>query len=726
MGISNGRIGRTGLGSEGCLERERRWLEVHDLTEKEARERALRLRREIREHQYRYYVLDAPTIPDSEYDKLYRELQDIERRFPSLVTPDSPTQRVGGEVSPAFRSVPHRSPVLSLSNAFSEGEVMAFVRRVQEFAGESRPVTYVVEPKIDGLSVILRYENGLLALGLTRGDGLTGEDVTRNVRTVKAVPLQLRGLPGEESVPEFLEVRGEVYLPKDDFVRLNEERKEAGLPLFANPRNAAAGSLRQLDPRVTARRPLRALFYEIREMIAPGDASGVLFPDPGDPAASPTTTETGTLEFLKGLGFPVPAYTTATSASELVSSISKWDEHRRTLPYDTDGIVIKLDDRELARRMGFTGHSPRASLAYKFPAEQVETKVLDIILQVGRTGVLTPTAILEPVRVSGSTVSRATLHNEDVIREKDVRIGDTVVLQKAGDVIPEIVSVIKEKRTGDEREFHWPDVCPACGGEVLRFPGEAAHRCTGMSCPAQLREKLIHFASRDAMDIRGLGPAVVDALLDSGLVKDAGDLYSLTAEEIRSLPRQGEKSAEKLIDAIDASRQRPLARLLFALGIRHVGQSASYSLADRFRSLDAFLNAGPDELAEVPDIGPLTANSIVRTRSQPSVTELIAKLKRAGVKAAVSQDEPARSPGGSLTGQTFVITGGLPGMTRQEAEEKIRELGGTVSSSVSKKTSAVIVGENPGSKLDKARELGIRIIPAEEFVAMAQGRGSRI
>jgi DNA ligase (NAD+) len=690
------------------------------VTENEARERVMWLRREIREHQYRYYVLDAPTIPDSEYDKLHRELEDLERRFPSLVTPDSPTQRVGGDVSPAFRSIPHRRPVLSLSNAFSEDEVRAFVRRVNEFAGE-RNLTFVVEPKIDGLSVILRYEGGLLTLGLTRGDGFIGEDVTRNIRTVKAVPLRLRQSANEPPVPAFLEVRGEVYLPKEDFARLNEAREGEGLSTFANPRNAAAGSLRQLDPRITAKRPLRALFYEVREMVPSRGISSGLFPE-DDPASSPAATEVGMLEFLKALSFPVPPFTKASSADELVTSIGRWEEYRRTLSYDTDGIVIKPDDRLLALRMGFTGHSPRASLAYKFPAEQVETKVLDIILQVGRTGVLTPTAILQPVRVSGSTVSRATLHNEAIIREKDVRIGDTVVLQKAGEVIPEIVSVIKEKRTGGEREFHWPKTCPGCGGEVVKLPGEAAYRCTGMACPAQLREKLIHFASRDAMDIRGLGSAMVDALLDAGLVKDAGDLYSLTVEDIRSLPRQGEKSAENLISAIDASRERPLARLIFALGVRHVGQSASYSLAERFRSLDAFLSATEDELSGVPDIGPSTAESIVRARRQPSMVAVIDKLKKACLKAATSQEEHVSPPEGPLSGQTLVITGGLPGMTRQEAEEKIRELGGTVSSSVSRKTSAVVVGDSPGSKLDKARELGIRIIPAEEFVAMVQGR----
>lgn len=562
-------------------------------------------------------------------------------------------------------------------------------------------------------------------MGLTRGDGLTGEDVTRNIKTVKAIPLTLRPAETTGRVPEFIEVRGEVYLSKADFAKLNEAREEEGLPVFANPRNAAAGSLRQLDPRVTAQRPLRALFYEIREISdAVSSAQGSQAGANETPIFSQAVaTEKDMLNCLKGLGFPVPAFTLAACADDLVNAISRWEESRRSLPYDTDGIVVKLNDRDMARRMGYTGHSPRSQIAFKFPAEQVETKVLDIIIQVGRTGVLTPTAILEPVRVSGSTVSRATLHNEDIIREKDIRIGDTVVLQKAGEVIPEVVSVLKDRRAGAEREFFWPARCPACGGEVVRFPGEAAYRCTDVACPAQLRERLIHFASRDAMDIRGLGPAVVDALMEAGLVKDAGDLYSLSAEDVRKLPRQGDKSAENLVNAIRESRERSLARLLFALGIRHVGQRASYDLAERFGSLDAFLNAAEEDLAAVADIGPETVKSIVTARSQPSMESLIGKLKAAGVTGAVSQMSPSAAKDGVFSGKTLVITGGLPGMTRQEAEEKVRELGGIVSSSVSKNTFAVIVGDSPGSKLDKARQLGIRVIAAEEFGAIAKGRG---
>ncbi len=681
-------------------------------------ERAAALRREIREHQYRYYVLDSPTITDSEFDELYKQLVDIEKEHPELVTPDSPTQRVGGQVSSAFGSSPHRRPVLSLSNSFTEGEVRAFDRRIRDFAGSTSPVTYVVEPKIDGLSVILRYEDGAFALGLTRGDGVTGEDVSRNVRTVGAIPLTLRK-PGDADgvysgdapanpltagIPAFLEVRGEVYLPKVDFAKLNEDRELSGLSTFANPRNAAAGSLRQLDPKVTASRPLRALFYQIRE--ARNSAGDDITP----------ATEQVCLAALKALGFAVPAFDVCPSIDEVLARIPLWENERHRLPYDTDGLVVKMDDRVQGESMGATGHSPRWQLAFKFPAEQVETKVINIEITVGRTGVLTPTAILEPVRVSGSTVSRAVLHNEDVIKEKDVKIGDTVILQKAGEVIPEIVAVVKDKRTGSEREFVWPKRCPACGTEVVRFPGEAAYRCTGVACPAQLREYLIHFASRDAMDIRGLGPAMVDALLEAGFVKDAGDLYSLTKEQIITLPRTKEKSAENLLAAIDASKNVSLSRLLYALGIKHVGQRSAALLAETFAGLDAFLSATPEELSQVPDVGPETVKAIETSGGQPSMKALIAKLKAAGVRAAIETEETVVPVKGLLSGKTLVVTGTIPGMTRKEAEDRIKELGGKTASSVSGSTYAVVVGENPGSKADKARSLGIPIIDAEEFL----------
>lgn len=671
-----------------------------DMTRQKAEERARELRQEIREHQYRYYVLDRPTISDAEFDKLYRELEAIEKQYPDLVTPDSPTQRVGGAVSGAFRAVPHSSPVLSLANAFDDSDVMAYYQRVRSSSRPEDAPGFVVEPKIDGLSVILRYENGILALGLTRGDGITGEDVTQNVRTVRSVPLALR--PG---YPPLMEVRGEVYLPREDFARLNKEREEAGLSVFANPRNAAAGSLRQLDPSVTAQRPLRALFYEIR-----GDVN--------------LSTEVEVLSFLKDMGFPVPEYDLCYSPDELLSAISVWDEKRHRLTYDTDGIVIKVNDRRLFSRLGATAHSPRGHIAFKFPAEQVETKVLDIIVQVGRTGVITPTAILEPVRVSGSTVSRATLHNEDIIRELDVRIGDTVVLQKAGEVIPEIVKVLKEKRTGEEREFRMPEVCPSCGSQAQRFPGEVAWRCTSATCPARLREQLIHFASRDAMDIRGLGPAMVDALLESGLVKDAGDLYFLTVDDLRRLPRMGEKSAANLISSIQASKDNPMAKLLFALGIRHVGLRLSQTIAEQFGSMDAFMNATPEELSQVRDIGPETVRAIEAARSQESLRRLLDKFRKAGLRGMqdAAKEEPVEGP---LSGKTLVITGTLPGMTRKEAEELVARLGGKVSSSVSKNTYAVIAGESPGSKLQKARELGVKVMSPQEFLELSTDKETR-
>ncbi|QUL98025.1 MAG: NAD-dependent DNA ligase LigA [Candidatus Fermentithermobacillus carboniphilus] len=682
---------------------------MREVSREEAKRRIEELRKEILEHQYRYYVLDQPVISDHEFDLLFEELRALEEKFPDLVTPDSPTQRVGGGVSPSFVSVPHTAPVLSLSNAFSEGEVRTFDRRIRDLSRTEISPEYVIEPKIDGLSVIIRYENGILALGLTRGDGLVGEDVTANIKTVKSIPLRLR----EEVLgcPDFLEVRGEVYLPKDDFKRLNEERQEKGLSTFANPRNAAAGSLRQLDPKVTASRPLRALFYEIRVI------RGI----------EPPRTEVQALSMLKAMGFPIPKYEFCHSIEDVVSRIERWREERHRLPYDTDGIVIKLNDLDVARSIGATGHSPRYQLAYKFPAEEVETKVLDIIVQVGRTGVLTPTAVLEPVSVSGSTVSRATLHNEDVIREKDIRIGDTVILRKAGEVIPEIVAVVKEKRTGREVEFRMPERCPACGAEVVRLPGEAAHRCTGLACPAQLKESLIHFASRDAMDIRGLGPSMVESLLEAQLVKDAGDLYFLEVEDIMKLPRQGKKSAENLVESIRASKERPLDRLIYALGIRHVGQQASYALAAEFETLDRFLNATEEELTKVPNIGPETARSIVLASRQESMKVIVAKLKKAGLKAAIGKSEkPAATGEGPFSGKTVVVTGTIAGMTRKEAEDAIVALGGKVSSSVSKNTDFLVVGENPGSKLEKAKTTGVPIMSQTEFLKILAERGIKV
>jgi len=667
------------------------------ISKEKALKRIEELRAAINEHNYRYYVLDSPIISDAEYDNLFQELKTLEEQYPEFITPDSPTQRVGGQVLSVFRSVPHSKPVLSLSNAFSEGEIREFDRRVKQLAGGAE-VDYVVEPKIDGLSVILRYESGLLALGLTRGDGIIGEDVTANVRTIKAIPLSLRHR--EKSIPEYLEVRGEVYLPKQDFKKLNEEREEEGLPTFANPRNAAAGSLRQLDPRVTASRPLRAFFYEIREVR-------------GEDWSLPRY-QTQCLSWLKELGFPVAQFQHCKDIDQVISVLPEWEKKRHSLPYDIDGVVIKVNELEIATLLGSTGHSPRSQIAFKFPPEQVETKVKDIIVQVGRTGVVTPVAILEPVKVSGSTVSRATLHNEDFIKEKDIRIGDTVLIQKAGEVIPEIVSVVKEKRTGSEREFVMPTRCPACGSDLVKMPGEVAYRCTGMACPAQIKERLIHFASRDAMDIRGLGPRIVEALLSSGLVRDPGDLYFLKEEDLVELPRMGKKSAQNLVKSIENSKERSLDRLIFALGIRHVGKQTARILADRFGTLDELIEATEEELTTIPEIGPETARSIRVFLNTESMKEVVDKLKKAGVKAALGQ-EVREFKDGILKGKTFVITGTLKSMPRYEAEELIVSLGGHVSSSVSRNTYALIVGDSPGSKLDRAKELGVPTMTEDEL-----------
>lgn len=674
-----------------------------------SREQAAReiaeLRQVIAEHEYRYYVLDDPVISDAEFDKLFRRLQQLEAQYPELITPDSPTQRVGGQVSSAFRAVPHTRAVLSLGNAFSESELRAFDRRAKELS-RARELDYVVEPKIDGLSVILRYDNGRFTLALTRGDGLSGEDVTANVRTIGSVPLALRPVP--QGVPEYLEVRGEVFLPKEDFRKLNEEREQQGLAVFANSRNAAAGSLRQLDPKVTASRPLRALFYELRELR--GNV-----PMPG--------TETGCLELLKALGFPVPVYYYCESIGEVIDIISEWQEKRHTLPYDIDGMVVKVQDLALAQSLGATGHSPRSQIAFKFPAEQVETKINDIIVQVGRTGVLTPIAILQPVTVSGSVVSRASLHNEDLIREKDIRIGDTVILQKAGDIIPEVVAVVKDKRTGEEVEFSMPEACPSCGSPVVRPAGEVAHRCINISCPAQLKESLIHFCSRDAMDIRGLGPAIIESLLQAGLINDAGDLYNLTQEDIAKLPGMGQKSVSNLVRSIEASKSRPLHKLIYAFGIRHVGARTAAVLSRHFSSLDEIMDATEERLMQVEDVGPETAKAVVMFFRQDSVRKLIDKLRSAGVEAAIGRQANTEQTG-PLSGKTLVLTGTLSSMTRHEAQEHIERLGGKVSSSLSRNTFALVVGSSPGSKLDRARALGVRVMTEQEFLDLIHGRSS--
>ncbi len=679
--------------------------EEREMDREAARGRIRRLREEIAYHDYRYYVLDAPVITDAEYDELVRELQRLEERFPDLVTPDSPTQRVGGKPAEGFDQVRHVTPLLSLANVFSAGEILDFDRRVRSLLpGEA--VEYVVEPKYDGLSIALHYENGVLARGATRGDGEVGEDVTANLRTIKTIPLRLLG-----DAPPNLWVRGEVFMPRKAFERLNEERARAGDPLFANPRNAAAGSVRQLDPRVTARRKLDCFAYEI--LAVEGIA---------------VRTQMEALELLSRWGFRVnPEHRLFRDAGEMARYCVDWAERRWELAYEVDGMVIKVNDLDQQRRLGATAKSPRWAAAYKFPAEQGRTRLLGIDVSVGRTGALTPIAILEPVRLAGTTVSRASLHNEDYIAAKDIRVGDVVIVQKAGEIIPEVVRVVAEARTGEERPFRMPDRCPVCGAEAVRLEGEAARRCTNVACPAQAREMVRHFASRAGMDIERVGPALIDQLLEKGLIRDAADLYYLRAEQLEPLefkgagkPRRlGAKSAAYVVAAIEASKERPFHRLLYALGIRYVGERTAELLAERFPCVDELAAATEKELLQVPEVGPVVAESIRAFFRQPQNRQLIEKLRRAGVRmAGEARRETGPRP---LEGLTFVLTGTLRSMTRAEAEERIAALGGRAAGSVSRKTSYVVAGENPGSKYDKARELGVPVLTEEEFLRLIGG-----
>jgi len=658
----------------------------------EARRRVEELRSEIRKHDYHYYVLDNPLITDQEYDALMRELESLEREFPELITPDSPTQRVGGAPLEQFRSVRHTTPLYSLANAFDAGELRDFDRRVRQLSGTK--VDYVVEPKIDGLTVVLTYENGEFVLGATRGDGITGEDITENLRAVRLLPKRLKGAPPR------LVVRGEAFMPKKAFALLNVERDAKGEPPFANPRNAAAGSLRQLDPRVTAGRTLGVYVYQILEGVDRG-----------------ISTQWEALSLLRDFGFSVQEQCShCRDIEEVIDCCNQWIEKRHTLNYDIDGLVVKVNSLHLHGVLGYTAKSPRWAIAFKFPAEQAVTRVKDIFVRVGRTGVLTPTAILEPVQVGGVTVSRATLHNEDMIRQKDVRIGDYVVVQRAGDVIPEVVRVLPERRTGEEVVFKMPEHCPVCGSEVLHLEGEVAARCTGVACPAQLKELVIHFVSREAMDVEGMGPALVEQLVDKKLIKDPADIYTLTKEELAGLERMGEKSADNIVRAIERSKERGLAHLLYALGIRHVGIKAAETLANKFGSLDALARASFEELTGIPEIGPKIARSIEVFFQQEQTVRFIAKLKKAGVK--MEQEREGDKGELVLAGKVFVLTGTLPNLTRKEAEELIKKHGGKVSSSVSRNTDYVVAGENPGSKYDKAKKLGLTIIDETTLLQM--------
>ncbi|ABZ85535.1 DNA ligase, nad-dependent [Heliomicrobium modesticaldum Ice1] len=660
----------------------------------DAAQRIAELREQIRRHDYCYYVLDAPEISDAEYDRLMRELLDLEQSHPELVTADSPSQRVGGQPLAAFRAVSHRVPLLSLANAVDDQDLREFDRRARERA--DRPLTYVVEPKIDGLTVVLSYEEGRFIRAATRGDGLIGEDITENIKTVRAVPLRLK------RDIKSLEVRGEAYLPKAAFARLNEEREEAGEAAFANPRNAAAGSLRQLDPKVTASRPLRAYFYNILHLEG---ADGV-----GEQVEA--------LQMLEDLGLPVnPERRYCRTIDDVIDYCRYWTEHRHDLPYEIDGMVVKVNELDQYPLLGETAKSPRYAIAFKFPPEQAITRVRDITVKVGRTGVITPTAELEPVRLAGTTVSRATLHNEDIIRERDIHIGDYVVIQKAGDIIPEVLSVLKEKRTGEERPFFMPQTCPECHSPVSRLKGEAAIRCTSLACPAQAKEGLIHFASRDAMNIEGLGPAVVNLLWEAGLVRDPADLYDLTAEQVAPLERMGKKSAANLIAAIENSKSRGLAALIFALGIRLVGQTAAKTLARHFGSMDQLMKATTEELQAVSEIGPKMAESLQRWFAVPANRQMIDRLAEKGLQMETEKAGDAGVPQ-TFAGKTVVLTGTLTTLDRREAQRLLEERGAKVASSVSKKTSLVIAGEAAGSKLEKAKELNIPILSEADFLQL--------
>ena len=660
----------------------------------QAKQRIDELRKTLAYHARLYYQMDAPEISDYEYDALFRELSELEAAFPEFDDPNSPTKRVGGAASEKFRKVAHAVPMGSLDDVFSEEELTGFLREMEKIL--EKPV-YSVEPKIDGLSVGLTYENGSLTLGATRGDGLVGEDVTANLRTVRSIPLTL-----PEPIPHLV-VRGEVYMPREVFNELNAVRESEGLSLFANPRNAAAGSLRQLDPTITASRRLDILVFNLQE---------------GNPFSEGAPESHGkTLDRLEKLGFHVLPHRIVTSdPEEVIAHVRRLGEMRSSLPFDIDGAVIKIDGLADRATVGEGTGRPKWAVAYKYPPEQQTTRLLDITLQVGRTGVLTPTAELSPVRLAGSTVSRATLHNDGFISERDIRIGDLVVVQKAGDIIPEIVSAVKEKRDGSERVFRMPDVCPSCGHPVVRDEAGAgaAVRCVYAGCPAQRARGIIHFASKAAMNIDGLGPAVIGALLEAGLIRDAADLYTLKREDVAALDRLGEKSADNLLSAIEKSKTRGLERLLCAFGIRQVGEVAAAALAQKFGSLTALSEATYEDLCAVPDVGDVTASGIVEFFSSDENRELIGRLAEAGVSMTAEK----KQTGDSLVGLTFVLTGTLPNMTRDEATSLIVAAGGRVSGSVSKKTSYVVAGSEAGSKLTKAETLGVPVIDEEALLAL--------
>ncbi|AXI32350.1 MULTISPECIES: NAD-dependent DNA ligase LigA [Priestia] len=651
-----------------------------------AKSRVQELRDVLNQYGYEYYVLDQPSVPDAEYDKLMNELIEIEESFPELKTADSPTQRIGGQVLDAFEKVQHQTSMLSLGNAFNEEDLRDFDRRVRQAVEDE--FSYVCELKIDGLAVSLRYEDGYLVLGATRGDGTTGENITENLKTIRSIPLRIKE-------PLSMEVRGEAFMPRKSFEALNEAKMERDEVPFANPRNAAAGSLRQLDPKIAAKRNLDIFVYAMTD-------TGELEID----------SHSESLNLLDDLGFKTnKERQTCETIDDVIAYIESWQTKRPELSYDIDGIVVKVDSFDQQAELGTTAKSPRWAIAYKFPAEEVVTKLVNIELTVGRTGVITPTAILEPVQVAGTTVQRASLHNEDLIREKDIRIGDYVVVKKAGDIIPEVVNVIEEKRTGEEQEFTMPTHCPECESELVRLEGEVALRCINPSCPAQIREGLIHFVSRNAMNIDGLGEKVISQLFREQLIKDVADIYTLTKQQLIELERMGEKSADNLIAAIEASKENSLERLLFGLGIRHVGAKAAKTLAQHFETIDKLTKATYDELVAINEIGAKMADAIVAYFTQEEVQELIHELKEYGVNLTYKGPKlvSVENVDSVFAGKTVVLTGKLEQLSRNEAKAQIEALGGKVTGSVSKKTDLVVAGEEAGSKLTKANELEIEV-----------------
>ncbi|MEY4467243.1 MAG: NAD-dependent ligase LigA [Pseudomonadota bacterium] len=662
--------------------------------------RAEWLRDELNRHSHAYYVLDNPSIPDAEYDQLFRELQQLEAQHPDLIFPDSPTQRVGGEPLPEFNQVQHDVPMLSINNGFSEEDVHNFDRRVHEGLESNRAVHYACELKFDGLAINLRYENGVLVLASTRGDGFTGEDVTANIRTVRSIPLKLQ----TNHPPALIEVRGEVLMFKADFAKLNQRQREANQKEFANPRNAAAGSLRQLDSRITAQRSLRFFAYGI------GSLEGAAMP----------MRHSALLDWYQTMGIPVCAErTTVSDAHGLLSFFSDIGQRRAQLPYDIDGVVYKVDEIAQQKQLGFVSRAPRFAIAHKFPAEEATTTVLDIEIQVGRTGALTPVARLSPVAVGGVTVTNATLHNEDEVRRKDIRIGDCVIVRRAGDVIPEVVANVPERRPNDAKEFVMPTACPVCGSAIVRLEEEAVARCSGgwLTCAAQRKGGLLHFVSRRAMDIEGLGEQLVEQLVDRGLVTTPADFYTLDLDTLADLDRMAKKSAQNVLDALEKSKTTSLARFIYSLGIRHVGESTAKSLAKHFGSLDALLAGDENLILSVNDIGPVVAQSILSFFADPLNRQLIDQLRASGIHW--EEGEPEQSSD-LLAGKTFVLTGTLPTLSRDDARAMIEAAGGKVAGSVSKKTSYVVAGEEAGSKLARAEELGVAILDEEQFLKLLE------